>query len=145
VFFFLTHPRLLQELVSRLVSRLLASAADVEATGCSLESAMEDAAHAARAEQAAGPAAGPVAGPAAGPAEGGNAWVRFLMEHFIIHHDPVAFWQNVAAHVSEPPALGGLYIAVLVGWFALLLMAVWLKVKAWRQQRQRRKRGENLA
>jgi hypothetical protein len=139
VFFSLTHPRLVQ-----LVSRLLRSAADVEAVGCLLESAVAAAEDAARAEQAAAPVAGPVAGPAAGLAEGGNAWVRFLVEHFIIHHDPVAFWQNVAAHVSKPRTLGGLYIAVLVGWFALLLTAVWPKGKAWWQQR-RRQRGENLA
>jgi hypothetical protein len=48
------------------------------------------------------------AAPAAGQAEAGNAWARFLVEHFMVNHDPVAFWQNVAAHLSEPRTLGGL-------------------------------------
>ena len=77
-----------------------------------------------------------LAAEAAGQAS--NAWLRFVLfvvSHVVVHHDPIAFWQNVAAHLSEPRTLSRPYIAVLVGWFVLGVGALSFVLWARRQRR----------
>jgi hypothetical protein len=77
-----------------------------------------------------------------------NAWLRFVLfvvSHVVVHHDPFAFWQNVAAYFSKPRDSAhksfGAYVFVIAVWCLMVLCGAGVRLSVLWALRQRGGRG----